>query len=145
MNESAAPDASRLPVWGWRLTSAVPGKPDFAVNLDATCCGAAGDDAVPENAIRLELRIPFMRWDAGIGRSGGPGSGSHRATRPDARVAPGPKCGGHPTPHSTSPARVPGAAAVGRAGDVRPRDVYRLHRGGRHGSARAGPIRREWP
>ncbi|MCY4469713.1 MAG: hypothetical protein OXC08_13425 [Thiotrichales bacterium] len=59
MKESTAPDASRFPVWGWRLTSAVPGDPGFEVNLDATCSEVAGDHAVPENAIRLELRVPF--------------------------------------------------------------------------------------
>ena len=32
----------------------------------------------------------------------------HRAVRPDARVTPGPKCGGHPTPHCASPARAGG-------------------------------------
>ena len=37
---------------------------------------------------------------------------------------------------AASPARVPDAAAVSRAGDVGPRDVYRAHRGGRHGAAR---------
>ena len=59
MKESTAPDASRFPVWDWRLTSTVPGEPGFEVNLDVTRSEAAGDDAVPENAIRLELRVPF--------------------------------------------------------------------------------------
>ena len=58
--------------------------------------------------------------------------------RPDAQVTPGPKGGGHPTAHCASPARVPGAAALSRTGDVRPRDVHRARRGGRHGPARAG-------
>ena len=58
--------------------------------------------------------------------------------RPDARAVPGPKGGGHPTAHCASPARVPGTAALSRTGDVRPRDVHRARRGGRHGPARAG-------
>ena len=44
---------------GWRLTPAAQGDLGFEVNLDATRREAAGDDAVPENAIRLELRVRF--------------------------------------------------------------------------------------
>ena len=58
--------------------------------------------------------------------------------RLDAQVTPGPKGGGHPTAHCASPARVPGAAALSRTGNVRPRDVHRARRRRRHGPARAG-------
>ena len=44
---------------GWRLTPAARGDLGFEVNLDATRREAAGDDAAPENAIGLELRVRF--------------------------------------------------------------------------------------
>ena len=46
-------------VGSWRLTPAARGDSGFEVNLDATRREAAGDDAVPEHAIRLELRVRF--------------------------------------------------------------------------------------
>ena len=62
----------------------------------------------------------------------------NRVARPDAQVTPGPKCGGHPTPYSARPARVPGAAAVAGRRDVRQRDVHRSWRRGSHGLAHTG-------
>ena len=52
-------DSARDLRLGWRLTPAARGDSGFEVNLDATRREAAGDDAVPENAIRLELRVRF--------------------------------------------------------------------------------------
>ena len=79
---------------------------------------AAGDDAAPENGIRRQLAVWFR--DGMPEQAEGPGRGrgraQHRAARPDARAAPGPKWGGHPTPHFASPTRVSGATALSRAG-----------------------------
>ena len=44
---------------GWRVTSTVRGDPGFEVSLDATRREAAGDDAAPENPIRLDLGVRF--------------------------------------------------------------------------------------
>ncbi len=44
---------------GWRLTPAARGDAGFEMSLDATRREAAGDDAAPENAIGLELRVRF--------------------------------------------------------------------------------------
>ena len=52
-------DSARDLRLGWRLTPAERGDSGFEVNLDATRREAAGDDAVPENAMRLELRVRF--------------------------------------------------------------------------------------
>ena len=52
-------DSARVLRLGWRLTPAARGDSGFEVNLDATRREAAGDDAVPENAIGLELRVRF--------------------------------------------------------------------------------------
>ena len=86
------------------------------------------------------------------GRAEAPGRvrARHRAARPDARAVPGPKRGGHPTPHCANPACVPGAAALSRAGDVWQRGTGRWddcqrtkRRGGRcRGSGRVVRRRR---
>ena len=52
-------DSARVYRLGWRLTPAARGDSGFEVNLDATRREAAGDDAVPEHAIRLELGVRF--------------------------------------------------------------------------------------
>ena len=52
-------DSARVLRLGWRLTPAARGDSGLEVNLDATRREAAGDDAVPENAIRLELGVRF--------------------------------------------------------------------------------------
>ena len=52
-------DSARVYRLGWRLTPAARGDSGFEVNLDATRREAAGDDAVPENAIRLALGVRF--------------------------------------------------------------------------------------
>ena len=52
-------DSARVYRIGWRLTPAARGDSGFEVNLDATRREAAGDDAVPEHAIRLALRVRF--------------------------------------------------------------------------------------
>ena len=52
-------DSARVLRLGWRLTPAARGDSGFEVNLDATRREAAGDDAVPENAIQLELGVRF--------------------------------------------------------------------------------------
>ena len=52
-------DSARDLRLGWRLTPAARGDSGFEVNLDATRREAAGDDAVPGHAIRLELRVRF--------------------------------------------------------------------------------------
>ena len=77
-------------------------------------------------------------WDGRPGRTRAPERARQRAARPAPRSVPAPKGGGHPTPPAVRPARVPGAAALSRTGDVRPRDLHRAHRRGRHGPARAG-------
>ena len=65
MKESTAPDASRFPVWGWRLTSAVPGDPGFEVNLDATRREAANDNGSGSGAGNAEHGVMLrgaIRW-----------------------------------------------------------------------------------
>ena len=52
-------DSARVYRLGWRLTPAARSDSGFEVNLDATRREAAGDDAVPENAIGLDLRVRF--------------------------------------------------------------------------------------
>ena len=52
-------DSARVLRIGWRLTPAAPGDSGFEVNLDATRREAAGDDAAPENTIRIELGVRF--------------------------------------------------------------------------------------
>ena len=77
---------------------------------------AAGDDAAPGSAVRLQLRIPFRGGLPGRTEAPGRGRARHQTARTDVRVALRPKGGSHPTPHSAGPARAPGAAAVNRAG-----------------------------
>ena len=102
---------------------------------DRPRCEAARNDALPANAIRFGVRFR----DGRPGRADAPSQfrTRHRAARPDARAAPGSKGSGYPTPLCASLARVPGAATLNRASDVRSRNVHRARRPGRHGPARA--------
>ena len=74
----------------------------------------------PNTIVDDDRNVVSVRLDAASAAEGDSGHRDVRVTLPGRGEAPGPKRGGHATSRCASPARIPGATAVSRTGDVRP-------------------------